>query len=85
MENKSVCLPNSYLNVFDDGAVLLRSVIWTLSIVLMFCNYNVSREEPFLETLWLQNIRTMDEVQIIDRSNVFTQFICVLCTTFIPQ
>jgi hypothetical protein len=26
----------SSLNVFDDGAVLLRSVIWNLSIVLMF-------------------------------------------------
>jgi hypothetical protein len=25
------------------------------------------REEPFLETLWLKNIRTMDKVQIIDR------------------
>jgi hypothetical protein len=27
---------NSSLNVFDDGAVLLGSVIWTLSIALMF-------------------------------------------------
>jgi hypothetical protein len=29
----------------------------------------MTREEPSLEILWLQNIRTMDEVQIIDRSN----------------
>jgi hypothetical protein len=28
----------------------------------------MTREEPSLETLWLQNIRTMDKVQIIDRS-----------------
>jgi hypothetical protein len=27
-----------------------------------------TREEPSLETLWFQNIRTMDKVQIIDRS-----------------
>jgi hypothetical protein len=27
---------NSSLNVFDDGAVLLGSVIWSLSIALMF-------------------------------------------------
>jgi hypothetical protein len=32
------------LNVFDDGVVLLRSIIWTLFIVLMFCNHNVSRD-----------------------------------------
>jgi hypothetical protein len=35
---------SSPLNVFDNGAVLLRSVIWTLSIVLMFFNHNVSRD-----------------------------------------
>jgi hypothetical protein len=29
----------------------------------------MTREEPCLETLWLQNTRTMDKVQIIDRSN----------------
>jgi hypothetical protein len=29
----------------------------------------MTREEPSLETLWLQNIRLMDKVQIIDRSN----------------
>jgi hypothetical protein len=29
----------------------------------------MTREEPFLETLWLQNLRTIDKVQIIDRSN----------------
>jgi hypothetical protein len=29
----------------------------------------MTREEPSLETLWLQNIRTMDEVRIIDHSN----------------
>jgi hypothetical protein len=27
----------------------------------------MTREEPSLETLWLQNIRTKDKVQIIDR------------------
>jgi hypothetical protein len=29
----------------------------------------MTRGKPSLETLWLQNIRTMDKVQIIDRSN----------------
>jgi hypothetical protein len=29
----------------------------------------MTREEPSLETLWLQNIRALDEVQKIDRSN----------------
>jgi hypothetical protein len=29
----------------------------------------MTREESALETLWLQKIRTMDKVQIIDRSN----------------
>jgi hypothetical protein len=31
----------------------------------------VTREEPSLETLWLKNIGTMEEVQKIDRSNIF--------------
>jgi hypothetical protein len=35
---------NSSVNVFDGGAVILRSIIWTLSIILMFCNHNVSRD-----------------------------------------
>jgi hypothetical protein len=35
---------SSSLNIFDDGAVLLGSVIWTLSIVIMFFNHNVSRD-----------------------------------------
>jgi hypothetical protein len=34
--------------IFDDGAVILGSVIWTLSIVLTFFNHNVSRVEPTL-------------------------------------
>jgi hypothetical protein len=29
----------------------------------------MTREKPFLETLWLKNIGTMDKVQKIDRSN----------------
>jgi hypothetical protein len=29
----------------------------------------MTREEPSLETLWLQDVRTMDKVQIMDRSN----------------
>jgi hypothetical protein len=29
----------------------------------------MTREEPSLETLWLKNTRTMDKVQITDRSN----------------
>jgi hypothetical protein len=29
----------------------------------------MTREKPSLETLWLQNVRTMDTVQIIDRSS----------------
>jgi hypothetical protein len=29
----------------------------------------MTKEELSLETLWLQNIRTMDKVQIIDCSN----------------
>jgi hypothetical protein len=34
----------------------------------------MTKEEPCLETLWLQNIRTMDKVQIIDRSNSYFMF-----------
>jgi hypothetical protein len=34
----------SPLNVFDDGAVLLRSNFWTLSIVSIFFNHNVLRD-----------------------------------------
>jgi hypothetical protein len=34
----------SSLNVFDDGAVLLRSIFWTYSIVPMFFNHDVSRD-----------------------------------------
>jgi hypothetical protein len=32
----------------------------------------MTREEPSLETLWLQNIRTMGKVQVTDRSNFLT-------------
>jgi hypothetical protein len=35
---------NSSLNDFHDGAVLLWSIIWTLSMVSMFYNHNVSRD-----------------------------------------
>jgi hypothetical protein len=35
----------------------------------------MTREEPSHETLWLQKIRTMDKVQIIDRSNIGHVFI----------
>jgi hypothetical protein len=35
---------NSFINIFDDGSVLLRSILRTLSIVSMFCNHNVSRD-----------------------------------------
>jgi hypothetical protein len=51
----------SSLNVFDDGVVLLRSLFWNLSIVPMFSNHNVSRDGSSLETLWLENTRTMDK------------------------
>jgi hypothetical protein len=34
----------------------------------------MTNEEPSLETLWLQNIRTVDKVQIIDRSKHFISF-----------
>jgi hypothetical protein len=39
-----MCLDRSSLHVFDNGAVLLRSIIWTLFIVPMFYNHNVSRD-----------------------------------------
>jgi hypothetical protein len=48
--NSSNNLFNSSLNIFDDGAVLLRSILWTLSIVCMFCNHNVSRDGPSFVT-----------------------------------
>jgi hypothetical protein len=32
--------------------------------------HQITREDRSLETLWLKNIRTMDKVQITDRSNV---------------
>jgi hypothetical protein len=38
------------LNVFDDGAILLRSIIWALSIVLTFCSHNLSRDGSSLVT-----------------------------------
>jgi hypothetical protein len=73
--------PFSSPNVSDNGAVLLWSIIWILMFcnhnVSRSSSINqtqqsrfnlVTREEPSLETLWLQNIRTMDEVQIIDCS-----------------
>jgi hypothetical protein len=62
---------NPSVNVFDDHAVLLRSIIWTLSIVLMFCNHNVSRDGSSLVIrwnllCWVRSMvnRTMDKVQI---------------------
>jgi hypothetical protein len=30
----------------------------------------MTREEPSLETLWLENIRTMDKVQKTDRNSL---------------
>jgi hypothetical protein len=66
----------SSLNVFDDGVVLLRSILWTSSIVSMFYKHNVSRDGSSLETLWLQNTETMDKVQRIDRNNNFSLFLC---------
>jgi hypothetical protein len=41
----------SSLNFFDDSAVLMRSILWRLSVASMFCNYNVSRDGSSLETL----------------------------------
>jgi hypothetical protein len=39
----------------------------------------MNREEPSLETLWLKNIRTLDKVQITDRSkNASTSLVCVM-------
>jgi hypothetical protein len=49
--------------------LLLRSIIWTLSIVPRFCKHTVLGDEPSLEMLFLQNLGTMDKVQIIDCSN----------------
>jgi hypothetical protein len=40
---------DSSLRIFNDGAVLLRTVIWTLSIVLIFFNHDVSRDGPPIE------------------------------------
>jgi hypothetical protein len=42
------------------------SIDWTQQRVV----HLITREEPSLETLWLQNIRMMDKVQIIDRTNL---------------
>jgi hypothetical protein len=36
------------------------------------------REEPSLETLWLQNIETMDKVQRIDRSIITVVVIVII-------
>jgi hypothetical protein len=52
LASKSACIKcrvqkikssSSSLNVFDDGAVLLQSILWALSIISMFCNHNISR------------------------------------------
>jgi hypothetical protein len=40
--NDERCVHSSSLNVFDNGAVFLVSVIWTLSIVSTFFDHNVS-------------------------------------------
>jgi hypothetical protein len=50
---------DSSLNVFDDDAVLLRSIV-----------HLMTGKEPFLETLWLQNTGTMGKVQATDRSSM---------------
>jgi hypothetical protein len=57
---------HSSLNVFDDGAVLLRSFIWTLSIVLMFCNHNVSRDGSSVVIRWnlLYRVRSIELASI---------------------
>jgi hypothetical protein len=49
----------------------MNLLCWVRSTELAFIGrfHLMTREEPSLETLWLQNIRTMDKVQIIDRSN----------------
>jgi hypothetical protein len=57
-------------NVSRDGSSLggpieASSIDWTQQSRF----HLMMREEPSLETLWLQNIRTMDKVQITDRSN----------------
>jgi hypothetical protein len=49
--------------------MLLWSILWTLSIVSMFCNHDVLRDGSSLETMWLQNVETIDKVQRIDSSN----------------
>jgi hypothetical protein len=41
------------------------------------------REEPSLETLWLKNTRTMDKVQITDRSN--TEESLIVYWFYIPK
>jgi hypothetical protein len=35
----------------------------------------MTREKPSLETLWFQNITTMDKVLIIDRSNTVVAYL----------
>jgi hypothetical protein len=62
-------------NVSRDGSSLV--IRWNLlclvrSIELAYIGrlHLMTREEPSLETLWLQNIGTMDKVQLIDRSSL---------------
>jgi hypothetical protein len=43
-------------NVFEDGVVLLRSILWTLYIVLMFCNHNISRDGSSLVIRWTYSV-----------------------------
>jgi hypothetical protein len=50
-----LCFLNHYVS--RDGSSLVRS------IELASIGGTMTREEPSLETLWLQNIRTMDKVQ----------------------
>jgi hypothetical protein len=60
---------SSSLNVFDDGAGGPPIEASSIDRTQQSRFHLMTREEPSLETWWLQNIRMMDKVQIKDRSD----------------
>jgi hypothetical protein len=65
----TLCGQNAELLIIKVGGTLLLFKFWTFSIISLFLNHNVSREEPSLEMLWFKNKETMEKVQNLKSSN----------------
>jgi hypothetical protein len=67
---QGMVLPSSSGETYSVGwlACLVHSVHRSIDRTQLNRFHLMTREEPSLETLWLQNVRAMDLVQITDRS-----------------